>query len=59
MTTRDKVLDMARIAKKQLRGKTRDQAARWCRGYWLVAVGQDQSIKKYRDEFMVAALGEQ
>jgi hypothetical protein len=53
-SARDRVIEMARIVKKQLRGKTDDQKRRYLRGYWLVAAHQDPEIKHLRDVFIEA-----
>ncbi len=51
MTARDRVVDMARIARKSLKGKTAAQRASWLRGYWLVAVNSQPEIKPHRELF--------
>jgi hypothetical protein len=57
MTARDRVVQMARVVKKNLRGKTDDQIKRYLRGYWLVAEYQHPEIKHLKDTFMELANG--
>lgn len=52
MSARDRARDLARVARKQIKGKSPDQAARWLRGYFLVAASKDPDINQYKTLFM-------